>query len=299
MQEMQPYVDSTQAGSPADLPKVQECKVERAEDPEKSLCDQQRSEITGQFTRCEVNDNFFDSIGEEQAWILGMFASDGNIRNDRVFSVSQSNKHGLELINTIKRILGFQGNVLHCKNAHSIFVTSEKMVGDLAKFNIVPRKSLIYEFPYQLPEERYVAFLRGYFDGDGSCGIYDTGTTNVLCMSFVGTEKFIEKCKTIIPIRYTSRKIKSAKNLYEIRFYGKYALAFGVWLWKNKELPRYYKQDIYDTFLQNNSPLYLKYDKILEQVKELIKQKMPIMEIAKTVKIPFQTIYKWRSDGKI
>lgn len=341
MQEMQPHVDSAQAGSSANMPKVQERGVAERKNEAKPgdrfgrlvvlrlapctqgdksqrwecRCDCGRTTFSRKhtllsgktsscgcqnyFKRYEVNDNFFDFIGEKQAWLLGMLAADGSISNDRTFSISQSNKHGLELINTIKEMIGFKGKVSHYKNAHSISLTSEKIAENLAKFNIIPRKSLVYEFPDQLPKDKYVPFLRGYFDGDGSCGIYDTGTTNVLCMSFVGTEKFIERCKEIIPIRYTSRKIESAQNLYEIRFYGKYALTFGVWLWGNKELPRYYKQDIYDSFLKNNEPLYIKYEKILVRVRGLLKKKIADKKIAELVGIPVSSIYQWRYKGKI
>ncbi len=44
--------------------------------------------MRGQFTRqYPVDDEFFDTIGEEQAWLLGLLAADGWVKNDRVWSI--------------------------------------------------------------------------------------------------------------------------------------------------------------------------------------------------------------------
>jgi hypothetical protein len=51
-------------------------------------------------------------------------------------------------------------------------VISDKICGDLAKYNIVERKTGHYE-PTLLPDSLMPHFIRGYFDGDGT--VYKLG----------------------------------------------------------------------------------------------------------------------------
>jgi hypothetical protein len=47
------------------------------------------------------------------------------------------------------------------------------MIKDLTKYGVVPRKSSIFGWPHALADELALAFILGYFDGDGS--LYQAG----------------------------------------------------------------------------------------------------------------------------
>ena len=54
-----------------------------------------------------------------------------------------------------------------------IDIWSPQLCSDMAKYGIVNCKSLILQFPTNLPKPLVRHFIRGYFDGDGTVGVYD------------------------------------------------------------------------------------------------------------------------------
>ena len=247
-----------------------------------------------------INDDFLDDIEEKQAWLIGLLAADGCVRSNKSgFSISQSGERGKALIETIQKMLAHTGNMFHAKTSakisHTISITSYKLVERLKAFNIVPRKSLTYSFPERIPPKLHSAFLRGYIDGDGSTGIYKTTWGNdTLIISFVGTKKFIERCSQIVPVPPIPRKIKHARNTYELRWNGEKAIQFGRWVWNNPFLPRYYKQDSLDEFLLIGDTKYLRYVPIKELANDLIHGGMSVRETARCIGVSSRTISKWK-----
>jgi hypothetical protein len=116
-----------------------------------------------------VHDYFSGGIKTpEQAYILGLLAADGNIADDHPrlnFGLQESDAHlvawmrdRLNPMATLYRVPG---------TGHTtIQISSRQIVGDLAPFGIVPRKSRTIHWPDDLgPLLR--PFLTGHFDGDG------------------------------------------------------------------------------------------------------------------------------------
>lgn len=123
------------------------------------------------------HENFFEIIDtEEKAYILGLLISDGYViiskrenHSDTVFwglTLQTCDKYMLELI---KDIIGLDNKkIYHARNEYSLTVTSKKMVNDLAKYGVVPRKCKSVYFPYdKLDKSLYRHLIRGIFDGDG------------------------------------------------------------------------------------------------------------------------------------
>lgn len=78
-------------------------------------------------------------------------------------------------------------------------ITSKQMIDDLQKFNIGPRKSLIYEFPKWLSHHFLVHhFIRGYIDGDGSYYINTELSYDRVCCSIRGTREFLTTLQRIL-----------------------------------------------------------------------------------------------------
>ena len=132
------------------------------------------------WNRDSVHHAYFSSIDMPiQAYILGFLAADGTIVSSvpRIaLELSVKDYELLELIrdelapdHTIrKRSREKSSNRFASGESATLSFTSSQMVTDLARFGIVPKKSLTMRWPSALPEYLERDFLLGYFDGDGS-----------------------------------------------------------------------------------------------------------------------------------
>mgnify|MGYP002625860766 CR=1 FL=1 len=71
-------------------------------------------------------------------------------------------------------------------------VSSPKMKVDLIRLGAIPNKSLILEFPKDIPNDLIRHFVRGYFDGDGCI------SKNEDRCSLVSTENFCVELSHIL-----------------------------------------------------------------------------------------------------
>jgi hypothetical protein len=253
-----------------------------------------------------VDENYFKMIDRpEKAWMLGLYAADGCIKNN-AFSISQSGPSGLELISYIKQKLKIRNKIAVCKttgrDSYSIQASSKNVVSDLSNYNIVPRKSLIYEFPENLPQEFLKDFIRGYIEGDGCIGVYKNRKGCIyLSVSFVGTPMFVKKCSELIPIKHGGIVVCSgSKNVREIRWYGEKAVLFCDWLFSSQNLYLSYKYFKYKEFVEftNISPTkYMFYKKKKEEAQKFFLLGKSCMQTSKLINIPFQTIYRWKNEN--
>jgi len=165
-----------------------------------------------------LNDNYFENIStKENAYWLGFLFADGSIVGNRI-GLCLSSKD-LYQIEKFKMAIGsnnpIKSRVRKCRNklfdTSEFFVSSFKMVEDLKKKGCTEKKSLTIEFPQLDNEELYMAFLLGYYDGDGCCG------TSVICS---GSLFFLESIKDHFNIQYNPK--------LKINPYGKcYILSLG------------------------------------------------------------------------
>jgi hypothetical protein len=250
-------------------------------------------------SKYNINEDYFKILSSESLWLIGLLAADGWINKDRYIGIAQSGDVGKDIIEEVKRVLEYDGptyekNTIGSKS-YSINITSNEIVNDLLKFNIIPNKSLVYKLP-DLSDKELINYLRGYIDGDGSVGVYDNGNGyEYLVLSFVGTKEFIEKCGKLIPVKYSGiRDLGRSENCWEVRWYGKQAIEFGNWIYYDKNLYNSKKFCIFDYYIKNNKPDYLVYEEKKEEVKKLLTDGKKVMEVSKITGIPFQTIYTWR-----
>jgi hypothetical protein len=202
-----------------------------------------------------VDDNYFDKITNEKAWLIGLLAADGCIHKNKYIILGQSGNNGLILIKYVKKLLKFSGPIERPKiikpthkQQYKIQITSPRLVSKLKEYNIISRKSLIYEFPEKIKPYLY-SFLRGYIDGDGCVYIEKRKYISRLTISVIGTMKFIDRCSELLP-GYTGKYHKRrCVNLWEIQWFGKKAKYFGNILWKNKNLYNSTKRKKFMKFL--------------------------------------------------
>lgn len=268
------------------------------------------------FTRIyNVNDHFFDEIGESQAWLLGLLASDGNVNDTHRVSISQSGKGGLRTIKYIKGLLETNARIIsyepklkgyHCNTSYGMGFTSKPICEKLSEFGIIPRKSLIYKYPTEtLPNNLFLSFIRGYIDGDGSVSVCDNGRgSKYLQISYVGTRDFVEQSSQYFDIKPGISKIKAAKNCYCVYFTGKKAYEIGKQIYSlNAELYTGQKYKAFKKYSSNiMSVSWFKIQQRRLKAIEFFKKDISVMEIASMLDESFQTVYEWRNrfrDGEI
>jgi intein/homing endonuclease len=204
----------------------------------------------------KYNTHFFSEYTKESVYWAGFIMADGCISDTNT-------THNVQIMLSIKdkshlqklsEIINFTGPLYEYKKNNSITIrmSGKKIINDLFnKYGITKKKSLIAEFPKQLPRELYSHFIRGYFDGDGS--IYKGSSPTI---SFIGNENIVKSIRDILhetleleikssndkpPLRNTgSEKIK------QFAYCGKNTKKIIKWLYnktnENIRLDRKYKK---------------------------------------------------------
>lgn len=172
--------------------------------------------------------DFFSRENEESFYVAGFIAADGCVKNHSSSKNSFQIQIGLsqrdqEHLEKIKYLLKSDAPIKNflIKNSKrnikwndtwssQINITSKQMFEDLKKFNIVPRKTLIYTFPEWMknhPLKHH--FIRGYNDGDGSFYISklpDHKKVKQICFSMRGTPEFLLFIQSILEQECKLRK---------------------------------------------------------------------------------------------
>ena len=122
-----------------------------------------------------IDDSLMDSIDTEgKAYLLGWIASDGSVRPDGSISISIHRKDR-SVLTQLRSIVG-DGRIFRHKDTPGQSPTielrfcSKEMAQSICHhLGIAPgKKSGIVKYPGHLPEQLQWAFIRGFFDGDGS-----------------------------------------------------------------------------------------------------------------------------------
>lgn len=219
-------------------------------------------------SKYQVNHSLFQEETERSFYLAGFIAADGCIRisktnNSRnyinhrlVISLSKNDKEHLIMIRSLLE----STHPIHdyeIKNSKrnpnwndvwesKLMITSEQIVNDLKKFNVVPRKSLIYTFPKWLenhPLKHH--FMRGYFDGDGSFFINSESSYNRLCCSIRGTSDFLDIYKIILNKECgEGGNIDLSTAAAQLRFKGKLSLEVRDFLYNEANIYLQRKQNL-------------------------------------------------------
>lgn len=133
--------------------------------------------LSNQARRKKVKDDYFSKIdAPTKAWLLGFIASDGIIRREvNVIKIGLSLRDK-EILEKIKDELGIEKKIFTYQTSNGFDVcelswTSKQQKEDLAKFGIVNRKTYKALHLPNLPDNLKLAYILGYFDGDGSISI--------------------------------------------------------------------------------------------------------------------------------
>lgn len=215
----------------------------------------QRGKIT--YTQ---NNNFFDNINNEQkAYWLGVLFADGCIKkiteNSKVITFSSIDK---EWVEQYKYDIESNGKILtehhkkYNKDIYKLNIFNCQLFDSLNKLGCTPNKSLTIKFP-NIKEDLIHHFIRGYFDGDGTVGVYNYikgyNKKTLRCGVFCGSEIFLKKMIDYIPVKTKNIKHYTRKNnVYYFRFSVKDSLAFSNYIYKNATVYLKRKKDIFDQY---------------------------------------------------
>lgn len=133
--------------------------------------------LSNQARRKKVKDDYFSEIDTPtKAWLLGFIASDGTIRKEvNAIKIGLSLKDK-EILEKIKDELGIEKEIFTYQTSNGFDVcelswTSKQQKEDLAKFGIVNRKTYKALHLPNFIDDLKLAYILGYFDGDGSISI--------------------------------------------------------------------------------------------------------------------------------
>lgn len=128
-----------------------------------------------------VQDNYFSDINTySKAWLIGFLAADGTIRKDSNEIKIGLSKKDIEILEKIKYELHLDKPILEYQTNNGfdcaqITWSSFQHKQDLKKYGVVNNKTYL---PMHLPKwtkDKILAFILGYYDGDGSFSINPQG----------------------------------------------------------------------------------------------------------------------------
>lgn len=215
-----------------------------------------------------LNYKIFDVIDtEEKAYWLGFLYADGYIaRNNNQIGLALSIKD-LNHLQKYKNFIGWCGDIkiqeTHAFNSKThfnkdgeflqmcrIIVTNEHMHNKLHYLGCVPNKSLILKFPSdeQVPKQFKLDFIRGYFDGDGTLGLYRHSKINPKLdesLIFVGTKPFLEGIQQYLGVGYLMQKSNCDISTYRLSYSTKKAFNAAKLMYENAKIYLDRKYNIY------------------------------------------------------
>lgn len=214
-----------------------------------------------QALKYSCNDGYFHTIdSEHKAYWLGYICADGTIyektNTDSGTLKIETKKLDEEIVLKFKQDLQCTHPIKHYSNKYfegyecsRLVIKSNDLINDLAQFGIKSKKSTSLTFPKEIINNQYInAFIRGYFDGDGSICLYSRGEFDI---KILGTEQFLNTIKDICQIKCKISKPKG--NIYELRISSNQERKkFLTFIYKDATIYLQRKYDRFQLFLQKH-----------------------------------------------
>lgn len=172
----------------------------------------------------KTNSNFLDIIDtEEKAYFLGFMFSDGNVKKDNnEISISLHEKDidilykfiDLLFINCSPTI-GIDREIYRY-----ISIIDKKLRERLIEHGCVPAKTFSLSWPKFISDDFIHHFLRGFYDGDGSLGVYNNNHNERVKVTLTGFNKFLFQVKDYLEnklnIFFSISEYKDKKDTIDI-----------------------------------------------------------------------------------
>ncbi len=233
-----------------------------------------------------INKKYFSKIDtHNKAYVLGLIAADGSVKNKYTARIALRDKEILEDISIDiyqgeNRVTQHKGNGMFCLN-----LCSKDLVATLNNHGIIPNKTDKLEHVMDVSNEYYNSFVLGYLDGDGTVNpkrksesIKILGTLNFLS---VMSQKIKDLCAV-------EGKIYFCKNhLYRLEYSGSNKIKpFIKWLYSGDSLCLSRKKEKALAILNNET---LK-DKNNKCVEDFLKSGLSMIDFANIHNINYSTL---------
>ena len=230
------------------------------------------------------DDGFFSRDNEESFYWAGFMAADGNVskQNDIFLGLKVSDAGHLEKFKLSTKmtarvdiydvkiheiIIDNKKHIIQPSQQCRIRMRSQQMAKDLERFNVIPNKTKVYDFPEWLINHKlFNHFLRGYFDGDGWFSETSTGGKNRICLGFCGNLSVMKKIINVLKYKCKIDKppyLCKRKNIYKINYASAHTVTKIVnYLYSNSSIFLDRKHEISQkTFLIDENTIILNIDK--------------------------------------
>jgi len=151
----------------------------------------------------KLDDSFLNKIDTEfKAYLLGWIASDGNLSKNTIrLSI---NKKDIAILNIIKNEICSEIPLQYLDhNMVALVLNSQEMTQDVCRHLKLPGpcdKHAIVDFPELDSDALCWAFIRGFFDGDGSVGTFNAKRNYPRATITTSSIKMREKIKDVVGI---------------------------------------------------------------------------------------------------
>jgi len=198
-----------------------------------------------------ANITYFDNWSNNMAYILGFIAADGCIidrtksSGDKVMSIGLSTKdynHLLTIRNELSPNKRISKYIKRCNNKKYCLcylrIGSSYLCDRLLDLGITPRKSQTLVFP-NIPDKYVSHFVRGYFDGDGSFGVYGKYSEARVCFAS-GSVGFLKSLNNTIRkkcnLSYKNIIYGKLSRAHYLSYYSNEALSVCNWIYHDSEI---------------------------------------------------------------
>lgn len=221
------------------------------------------------------NENYFKKIDtERKAYFLGFILADGCIylganKNSYRFQMNLQIKDRY-ILEELQKDIGSDYKIQdkqfgynkdgNLKFASLLKINSSKLCEDLINLGVIPRKSMKQEMKEDLiPNNLVKHFIRGYFDGNGSCSLCQNN--NNIALNFLASKKLCNQIDKILTKNNINKNVLFKHNLsndlYGLRINNtENKILLYYYLYKNATIYLKRKKEKFDKFLQcKKSPL--------------------------------------------
>lgn len=183
----------------------------------------------------EIDEKYFDNIQtEEQAYFLGLLLADGhNNVKDGIIAIDLQ-EGDIDILQKLTNLIQPEKPVKNYKNKYAklgrnrVVLSSRHMSNTLLKLGMVQNKSKNLLFVQNIPDNLIHHFIRGYFDGDGSVGVF--GKVQNVEFSIVSTKEFLLPLQQILVDNCNLTTTKLGKrhkdrdsNTYHIKYTNRFS----------------------------------------------------------------------------
>lgn len=198
----------------------------------------------------DINDNFLDTFGEEQAYFIGYMLTDGSV-SSRYRTISfRCSLNDKQLIEDLLKMLGSNYPIREYGNAITVEMRSEKLYEALSKYGITQNKTLDVRVP-KIPKTLWIPFLRGVIDGDGSIGFYEYKSGSKYTIRITsGSKPFLEDIQNMVAELYNEYgSIRHTNGNCHVLTYQskKFVIQFHSDLYKNAKISLKRKANLYES----------------------------------------------------